>query len=281
MGVQICCKKECYSENNKNDIQVEPDESLNNNYNSMSKFDKKELNLTQNSNINPTIDTTGIDLSNNSLNKAINQENCEKKPECKKEKVSNIKNKIKNKTNRRRSAYLNRTFINIMIIGDKNTGKTSFLKLLKNNKFSDKYEATKEDEESYDKKIVINQNNINMNILVCNNINKKEVLNSNKDYYLLFYDITNLNSLEFIKKLYLENFIKKLQIIDNKLSNIILVGNKIDLKQDDSIYNQMENFCKENNLNHFEISTKNNKGINEISNLLVENFNNLSTSLNK
>ena len=41
MGVQICCKKECYSENNKNDIQVEPDESLNNNYNSMSKFDKK------------------------------------------------------------------------------------------------------------------------------------------------------------------------------------------------------------------------------------------------
>lgn len=279
MGVQICCKKECLG--NKNYIQVEPDESINNNYNSMPNFDKKELNLTQNSNINPTIDTTGIDLSNNSLNKAINQENSEKKTECKKEKVSNIKNKIKNKTNRRRSAYLNRTFINILVLGDKNTGKTSFLKLLKDNKFSDKYETTKEDEESYDKKIVINKNNIHMNILVCNNLNKKEVLNSSKDYYLLFYDITNMNSLEFIEKIYLENFINKLQIIENKLSNIILIGNKIDLKQDDIIYNKMENFCNQNNLSHYEISTKNNLGINEFSNLIVENFANLSNSFSK
>lgn len=279
MGVQICCKKECLG--NKNYIQVEPDESINNNYNSMPNFDKKELNLTQNSNINPTIDTTGIDLSNNSLNKAINQENSEKKTECKKEKVSNIKNKIKNKTNRRRSAYLNRTFINILVIGDKNTGKTSFLKLLKDNKFSDKYETTKEDEESYDKKIVINKNNIHMNILVCNNLNKKEVLNSSKDYYLLFYDITNMNSLEFIEKIYLENFINKLQIIENKLSNIILIGNKIDLKQDDIIYNKMENFCNQNNLSHYEISTKNNLGINEFSNLIVENFANLSNLFSK
>jgi GTPase SAR1 family protein len=279
MGVQVCCKKECLG--SKNYIQVEPDESINNNYNSMPNFEKKELNLTQNSNINPTIDTTGIDLSNNSLNKAINQENNEKKIECKKEKVSNIKNKIKNKTNRRRSAYLNRTFINILVIGDKNTGKTSFLKLLKDNKFSDKYEATKEDEESYDKKIVINKNNIHMNILVCNNLNKKEVLNSSKDYYLLFYDITNMNSLEFIEKIYLENFINKLQIIENKLSNIILIGNKIDLKQDDIIYNKMENFCNQNNLSHYEISTKNNKGINEFSNLIVENFANLSNSFSK
>ena len=279
MGVQICCKKECLG--NKNYIQVEPDESINNNYNSMPNFDKKELNLTQNSNINPTIDTTGIDLSNNSLNKAINQENSEKKTESEKEKVSNIKNKIKNKTNRRRSAYLNRTFINILVLGDKNTGKTSFLKLLKDNKFSDKYETTKEDEESYDKKIVINKNNIHMNILVCNNLNKKEVLNSSKDYYLLFYDITNMNSLEFIEKIYLENFINKLQIIENKLSNIILIGNKIDLKQDDIIYNKMENFCNQNNLSHYEISTKNNLGINEFSNLIVENFANLSNSFSK
>ena len=279
MGVQICCKKECLG--NKNYIQVEPDESINNNYNSMPNFDKKELNLTQNSNINPTIDTTGIDLSNNSLNKAINLENSEKKTECKKEKVSNIKNKIKNKTNRRRSAYLNRTFINILVLGDKNTGKTSFLKLLKDNKFSDKYETTKEDEESYDKKIVINKNNIHMNILVCNNLNKKEVLNSSKDYYLLFYDITNMNSLEFIEKIYLENFINKLHIIENKLSNIILIGNKIDLKQDDIIYNKMENFCNQNNLSHYEISTKNNLGINEFSNLIVENFANLSNSYSK
>ena len=274
MGVQICCKKECLG--NKNYIQVEPDESINNNYNSLPNFEKKELNLTQNSYVNPTIDTTGIDLSNNSLNKAINQENNEKKIDCKKEKVSNIKNKIKNKTNRRRSAYLNRTFINILVIGDKNTGKTSFLKLLKDNKFSDKYETTKEDEESYDKKIVINKNNIHMNILVCNNLNKKEVLNSSKDYYLLFYDITNMNSLEFIEKIYLENFINKLQIIENKLSNIILIGNKIDLKQDDIIYNKMENFCNQNNLSHYEISTKNNIGINEFSNLIVENFANSS-----
>ena len=279
MGVQICCKKECLG--NKNYIQVEPDESINNNYNSLPNFEKKELNLTQNSYVNPTIDTTGIDLSNNSLNKAINQENNEKKIDCKKEKVSNIKNKIKNKTNRRRSAYLNRTFINILVIGDKNTGKTSFLKLLKENKFSDKYEATKEDEESYDKKIVINKNNIHMNILVCNNLNKKEVLNSSKDYYLLFYDITNMNSLEFIEKIYLENFINKLQIIENKLSNIILIGNKIDLKQDDIIYNKMENFCNQNNLSHYEISTKNNLGINEFSNLIVENFANLSNSYSK
>ena len=43
----------------------------------------------------------------------------------------------------------------------------------------------------------------------------------------------------------------------------------------------MENFCNQNNLSHYEISTKNNLGINEFSNLIVENFANLSNSYSK
>jgi hypothetical protein len=276
MGVQLCCKNNCYSNNNINSVKVEPDEYNSNNYNSKTNFEKKEV---QNSNTNPTINTTGMDLYNNSSNKTFEPENTEKKsPNV--AKVSNIKKKLKSKTTKRRSAYLNRTFINIMVIGDKNTGKTSFLKLLKYNKYSDKYETTKEDEEIFDKNLIINQNNINMNILVCNNINKKETINLNKDYYLFFYDITNINSLEFIKKVFFDNFVNKLQKINDKLSNIIFVGNKIDLKQDNIIYDDMENFCNKNNISHFEISTKKNMGINELSNLIIDNFNVFSSYVN-
>jgi tRNA U34 5-carboxymethylaminomethyl modifying GTPase MnmE/TrmE len=276
MGVQLCCKNNCYSNNNINSVKVEPDEYNTNNYNSKTNFEKKEV---QNSNSNPTINTTGMDLLNNSSNKTFEPDNSEKKsPNV--AKVSNIKKKLKSKTTKRRSAYLNRTFINIMVIGDKNTGKTSFLKLLKYNKYSDNYETTKEDEEIFDKNLIINQNNINMNILVCNNINKKETINLNKDYYLFFYDITNINSLEFIKKVFFDNFVNKLQKINDKLSNIIFVGNKIDLKQDNIIYDDMENFCNKNNVSHFEISTKKNIGINELSNLIIDNFNVFSSYVN-
>jgi len=276
MGVQLCCKNNCYSNNNINSVKVEPDEYNTNNYNSKTNFEKKEV---QNSNSNPTINTTGMDLLNNSSNKTFEPDNSEKKsPNV--AKVSNIKKKLKSKTTKRRSAYLNRTFINIMVIGDKNTGKTSFLKLLKYNKYSDNYETTKEDEEIFDKNLIINQNNINMNILVCNNINKKETINLNKDYYLFFYDITNINSLEFIKKVFFDNFVNKLQKINDKLSNIIFVGNKIDLKQDNIIYDDMENFCNKNNISHFEISTKKNMGINELSNLIIDNFNVFSSYVN-
>ena len=81
-----------------------------------------------------------------------------------------------------------------------------------------------------------------------------------------------MNSLNFIINLYNNFFYEKLIKINEHFSNIIFIGNKLDLKQNDDVLNTVKNFCNENHINHYEISIKENKGIEELDKLLVNNF---------
>jgi len=292
MGVKICCKKNDSIDNKTYLLQMNQNISITNNENvylntnsnsvlNNNNTNNKLIKIPQNktNKQSPILTNTeeikfsNISNSNQNLINKTRSENKKKTLEKKtaEHKTNVIRNKIKSKTLERGSVYLNRTFINLLILGDKNTGKTSYLNLIMNKNFCDNYIPTKEDE-IHIEKIVVEQRKFNLNIIIMNKLKEKESINSNKDYYLLFYDINNMNSLNFIIKLYediLSEFYKK---VDKNLSNIIFIGNKIDIKKNDDVFNSMENFCNENQLNHFEISAKENKGIDELNKLLVKHF---------
>jgi GTPase SAR1 family protein len=289
MGVNFCCNKNISIDNSKNSLQI--NQPLTNLQNNEKNQTSSNSNVAQNKKIisfSPNItdkshQITGsddINLSLNNLNKNSSTFYKTKTLSSTKKLKNNnsindnnhkIRNKIKSKSLGRRSVYLTRTYINILILGDKNTGKTSYINLLQKKQFYDEYKPSNDDE-IHVEKIFVNKRKFNLNIMIINNIKENEDFHSNKDYYLFFYDINNVNSLNFIINLYNNFFYEKLIKINEHFSNIIFIGNKIDLKQNDDVLNTVKNFCKEKHINHYEISIKENKGIEELDKLLVNNF---------
>ena len=290
MGVNFCCNKNISIDNSKSSLQInQPFTNLQNNDKNQTSSNSNVIQNKKNISFSPNITdkqshqitaSDDINLSLNNLNKnssiffktkTINSTKKIKNNNSINENNHKIRNKIKSKSLGRRSVYLTRTYINILILGDKNTGKTSYLNLLQKQKFYNEYKPTFE-KEIHVEKIFINDRKFNMNIIVINNIEENDELHSNKDYYLFFYDINNMNSLNFIINLYNNFFYEKLIKINEHFSNIIFIGNKLDLKQNDDVLNTVKNFCNENHINHYEISIKENKGIEELDKLLVNNF---------
>ena len=59
--------------------------------------------------------------------------------------------------------------------------------------------------------------------------------------------------------------------------NIILLGNKIDLENERVVLNEdVDKFCKENQLIHYDISVKSNKNINLLMNIILKAFDQVS-----
>ena len=99
--------------------------------------------------------------------------------------ISSIVSKKRSKTSMRRSVFFNRTFINIVILGDKKTGKSSYLKRLYNEKYSDEYIQSNDDERKIKK---ITQNGRSYNVSVHIPINDKLFDIANPyDFYLIFF----------------------------------------------------------------------------------------------
>ena len=72
----------------------------------------------------------------------------------------------------------------------------------------------------------------------------------------------------YIKDIYEKNLIERFKKT-NDISNIIFVGNKIDIGKVD---NEIIKYCEERNIAHFEISIKNNLGCVELSQKITEDF---------
>ena len=290
MGVNFCCNKNISIDNSKSSLQInQPFTNLQNNDKNQTSSNSNVIQNKKNISFSPNITdkqshqitaSDDINLSLNNLNKnssiffktkTINSTKKIKSNNSINENNHKIRNKIKSKSLGRRSVYLTRTYINILILGDKNTGKTSYINLLQKKQFNDEYKPST-DIEIHVEKILVNKRKFNLNIIIINNINENEDFHSNKDYYLFFYDINNMNSLNFIINLYNNFFYEKLIKINEHFSNIIFIGNKLDLKRNDDVLNTVKNFCNENHINHYEISIKENKGIEELDKLLVNNF---------
>ena len=173
----------------------------------------------------------------------------------------------------------NKKEINLIILGDKNIGKSCFVIKFVENIFEKLYIPTINLE--IKKKVVsYNTHQYQLNFIVTSGNDYKEDYENyynEADFFLVFYDITNEKSFEILKKL-IQNEINKFYFeYINGTPNILLVGNKIDLENEREVkIEEVEKYCKESKLSNFDISIKSNKNINLMMNFILKAFDQVS-----
>ena len=165
--------------------------------------------------------------------------------------------------------FFNRTFINIAILGDRRTGKSCYVLQLLENRFSEEYVKSKENERK-SKRISYKERNYNLNINIP--LSDKEFDYSTPiDFYLVFFDSKSISTFDFAQNLFIKKLKDKNKMIGQELSSVIFVSNKIDLSGI-SYKEECLDFCNKNSISLFEISIKRNKGLKEKNNKIIEVF---------
>ena len=260
---------EVNAEDEKDENEIKEEKDINQNQNNQVTNETKQGNIVINSEKNTrrnedklsvinTIDKNNVSYSNRDC--LLN---------------SKLRSKIAKKTQGRRSVFLNRTNVNIIIVGDKFVGKTSYAIKLKDNTFNDNYVPTNDNEdERFILKTVNGERTYLLNVAIINNVQFiKEEIKRQLDYCLIFYDMNNENSMDFAKSIF-ENYLKNEleNVNNNSLSHVIFIGNKCD--SNNNFNNKIEEICNEYKMNHFEISVKENIKIDEMKNKLTQAFDN-------
>ena len=161
--------------------------------------------------------------------------------------------------------------INVVIIGEKNVGKTTFaLKVL--GKLFEKVYVPSIGLETKNKKTKFNNTNYNLKLFVTpgEESYKKDYthLYQSAHFILLFYDVSMESSFCKAKDILLREIHKYKQIFDCKLIDVILVGNKSDLRKTNIQCTEVQSFCEEQNCDNFEISVKTGVGMKNLLNQL-------------
>ena len=163
--------------------------------------------------------------------------------------------------------------IKLLIVGDSNVGKTSLLLQYTDNYYPDQHTATI----GFEYKIKMFQyKDYNIKLQIWDTAGQERfhsITNNffhNADGILFVYDITNRQSFNGVKV-----WIKEAEEIGNFYKRI-LIGNKIDLSEKRQIpIEELENYCKEKNIDFFETSAKENiylvEAFNKIVELILEN----------
>jgi small GTP-binding protein len=157
--------------------------------------------------------------------------------------------------------------IKILILGDLNVGKTSFINNLIYDKFNN-FEASTIGVNLNFKNYKINDDNINICFIDPSGSSRFSFLNEAyiKDINIVFYlfDLSNPNSFNNIQD--------KIDIF-NKLNNIksyeYLIGSKSD-KTSNIDKNDITEICKQNNIKYYSISNQNSKDFELINNLIYK-----------
>ena len=162
------------------------------------------------------------------------------------------------------NSFSDKTFINlnILLVGDANVGKTSILLKYTENFFPNQYQATIGVE--YKMKI-IKLNNMNIKLQIWDTAGQERYKSIAKNFFhsangvFLVFDITNKQSFENLNK-----WIEDVKENSPKDCKYIIIGNKSDLSDQRTISTfEIDNFVKEKKSSYFEVSAKNDEGLNE------------------
>ena len=168
----------------------------------------------------------------------------------------------------------------VLLLGDSTVGKTCFLLRYCDKTFEDAHMATVGLD--YRLKSVVLKNEKNVKLQIWDTAGQDRFRAITKNYYkgangiILIYDVTNLQSYENVK-----NWIA--QIKESASQNVIvyLVGNKIDVKEEDRCVKTEDGkkISEEFNLPFFESSAKLGININEIFEKIVEKIDEVYSKL--
>ena len=150
-----------------------------------------------------------------------------------------------------------------IIIGESSVGKSNLLMKFANNKFTEDYQATIGVE--FGAKNITIDDQI-FRIQLWDTAGQENFRSITRAYYknsvcaMLVYDITNRSSFEN-----LQDWLKDIISQSPKTVLIILLGNKIDLKEKREVeYEEGEQFAQKNGLIFMETSAKTGEGVEEI-----------------
>ncbi len=157
----------------------------------------------------------------------------------------------------------------ILTLGDTTVGKTSIILRFTKEKYTENRLATI----GVDFKSQIMQiENNRVKVLIWDTAGQERFKNIASQYYnggdgaILVFDITNKSTFERISYWLDELNQKK----DLKELALVLVGNKIDLKDNRQVSSEeAQSFAKQNNIKYFETSAQENIGIDEVMNYIV------------
>ncbi len=191
-----------------------------------------------------------------------------------------IKNKSSFDINFKKSTSLKgKNEIDIVLIGEKQTGKSAFIIKLVENKFENLYIPTVF-VERYSKELTYNFKKYTLNFEVTPGVEEyKEdysYLYSHANFILFFYDITQSNCIERVKNYVKKELKNQLFLYSNNNSNIFIIGNKIDIYPDIN-NDDIKNYCNDHLIHFFEISVKTGIGIYSLINKILELFYEISS----
>jgi GTPase SAR1 family protein len=190
--------------------------------------------------------------------------------------------KLKTISKEKKKKIKGRNYINIVILGHNETGKSSFCIRYVENKYEGYY-IPSIGVENYTKFMAYNDRSYKLNFSVIGGgtkiLQQKNLLEA-ADFFLLIYDITNIRSFNLIN-IYLKVIKKYLVLFDKggKSPNFCLAGNKSDLEGERKIGLDFINKCVDKNgIKHFDISTKTANNMNNLIFYFVNIFDKISSS---
>ena len=193
-----------------------------------------------------------------------------------------LSEKLKTISREKKKKIKGRNYINVVILGFNEVGKSSFCIRYVENKYEGYY-IPSIGVENYTKLIAYNDRSYKINFFVIwggAKIRQQKNLLEAADFFLIIYDITKIRSFNQIN-LYLKVIKKYLVLFDKegKSPNFCLAGNKSDLEGERKIGLDYINKCiDKNKIKHFDISTKTTKNMNSLILYFVNIFDKISSS---
>ena len=164
--------------------------------------------------------------------------------------------------------------MNIVLIGEKQTGKSSFIIKLIENRFENLYIPTVFIERS-SKQIIYDNKTYTLNFEVTPGVEEYKEdyseLYSKAHFILLFYEVGKKDSLKRAKNYAKKELKNQMVMYSNNLSSIYFIGNKIDIYPNQS-NSDIKKYCEKHKINFFEISVKLNTGINALMSQIIQSF---------
>ena len=164
----------------------------------------------------------------------------------------------------------------IILVGDASVGKTNLLTQYVDEKFTENNISTVGIE--FKNKIIELKNGRKIRLQIWDTSGQEKFMSLTKNYFrgcnlaLFVFDVTNKTSFDDIS-MWLDSF----KDVNGEKSKRVLIGNKIDLDNRVVEKEEAENFSKENDLQYFEISVKENKD-NQINDMFVKIFESMTFS---
>lgn len=254
--------------------------SLNNNA-----FPQKDKNINIYNNINRDTNGTIIDKSNKK--NVLNNQN---KEELELKKNTIIKNQTLNKRlteilklkDLSKNLKEKKNSINVVFLGDKCVGKTSIVYQYIANKFDQYYIQTIIKEE-FSKVINVNNKAYTINFTVTSGVREYQEDYTNlykvSDFFIVCFDLTNKASFEKAQDIIKSEILPYVFLYNDGYANIVLLGNKSDLKEKSIDQQKVKEYCEKYNIDYYEISAKLKTNLNKVFDRIVDVYDEAMSSI--